>query len=121
MDLGRQRCSMETASHQLTGNWCTAGDDRNSVRLDAGAVLRLHDGSKVLRSLPWDLHGCKAADEIPVRASVELPMLSPRTASGLYWPRLTDLCVLYAPGTRVIMVRVYFDHRLLLFDLFVSS
>lgn len=112
---------METASHQLTGNWCTAGDDCNSVRLDAGAVLRLHDGSKVLRSPPWDLHGCKAADEIPVRASAELPMLSPRTASGLYWPRLTDLCVLYAPGTRVIMVRVYFDHRLLLFDLFVSS
>lgn len=40
-------------------------------------------------------------------------MLRPRTASGagsgLYWPRLTDLCVLYAPGTRVIMVRVYFD------------
>lgn len=79
-DGSRQTCSVKTASRQLTGNWCTAEDDCNSGRLDAGAVLCLHDGSKVLRSLPWDLHGCKAADEIPVCrccARVRLPALAP--------------------------------------------
>ena len=45
-------------------------------------VLRLHDGSKVLRSPPWDLHGCKAADEIAFSLSLSLSLPLERFADA---------------------------------------
>lgn len=74
-DGSRRTCSVKTASRQETGAQpATTATPEDWTRR---RFLRLHDGSKVLRSSPWNLHGCKAADEIPVCARVRLPALAP--------------------------------------------
>ena len=107
-------CSGVTASHQPPETPRRGSDDCNSGRLDAGVVLRLHDGSKVLRSPPWDLHSCKAADEIAFSLSLSLSlsgllMLRLRELPvgsrlvGLYWPTSARFMRLLCPANAVIM------------------
>lgn len=112
-DIGRYhlRVSEATASHQPPETPRRgSSDDCNSGRLDAGVVLRLHDGSKVLRSPPWDLHGCKAADEIAFfslsLSLLGLLMLRLRELPvgsrlvGLYWPTSGRIYASFMPGER---------------------